>query len=241
MKEQLRLLNALQEIDSAMVKKIELIETIPKKISSIEHALKDAQGLYDRQKQQYEILEKKKKDKERSLDDIAERVRKLKVRTSEIKNNKEYQAHLKEIASVEKEQSAIEDEILILMESTDATLRDLKRVQTKVDAEKERVEEYKKRLNEEIAVAEKELAELRLRWAEGVRHIDNDVYELYGAVLESKGGLAVVEARDEICRGCNMNIPPQLFVELKKNEKIIQCPQCGRILCWRGDGDAAES
>jgi predicted nucleic acid-binding Zn-ribbon protein len=240
-KEQLRLLNALQEIDSAIVKKIELIETIPKKISSIEHVLKDAQALHDKQRQQYEALDKKKKDKERSLDEIAERIRKLKARASEIKNNKEYQAHLKEIASVEKEQSAIEDEILVLMESTDAALKDLKRVQTKVDAERERIEEYKKKLNEEIAVAEKELAELRLRRNEGLQRIDNDVYELYSTVLESKGGLAVVEARDEICRGCNMNIPPQLFVELKKNEKIIQCPQCGRILCWRGEGDAAES
>ncbi|HAM49570.1 MAG TPA: hypothetical protein DCP92_02310 [Nitrospiraceae bacterium] len=241
MKEQLRFLNALQEIDSAIAKKIELIESIPKKISSIEHRLKDALLLYDKEKQKYEALEKKKKDKERSLDDVSERIKKLKVRTSEIKNNKEYQAHLKEIASVQKEQSALEDEILLSMESSDAAMKDLKRVENKVHAEKETLEEYKKKLAGEIVVAEKELAELRLRRAESVKHIDNDAYELYLKMLESKGGLAVVEARDEICLGCNMSIPPQLFVELKKNEKIMQCPQCGRILFWRGDGDAGES
>jgi predicted nucleic acid-binding Zn-ribbon protein len=32
-----------------------------------------------------------------------------------------------------------------------------------------------------------------------------------------------------------MNIPPQLFVEIKKNEKIIQCPQCNRILYWKAE------
>jgi predicted nucleic acid-binding Zn-ribbon protein len=43
----------------------------------------------------------------------------------------------------------------------------------------------------------------------------------------------VVEARDEICQGCNMNMPPQMFVELKKNAEIIQCLQCERILYWK--------
>ena len=40
--------------------------------------------------------------------------------TSEIKTNKEYQALLKEIETAEKENKAIEDEILVLMEKIDA-------------------------------------------------------------------------------------------------------------------------
>ena len=39
------------------------------------------------------------------------------------------------------------------------------------------------------------------------------------ALLEKCNGLAVVEARDEICQGCNMNIPPQMFVELRKIQR----------------------
>ena len=42
------------------------------------------------------------------------------------------------------------------------------------------------------------------------------MYNEYMKVLKACGGLAVVEARDEICQGCNMNIPPQMFVEIKK-------------------------
>nr|NIP32403.1 hypothetical protein [Candidatus Saccharibacteria bacterium]NIV12038.1 hypothetical protein [Fodinibius sp.]NIV97856.1 hypothetical protein [Candidatus Saccharibacteria bacterium]NIX00699.1 hypothetical protein [Phycisphaerae bacterium] len=30
--------------------------------------------------------------------------------------------------------------------------------------------------------------------------------------------------------GCNMNIMPQLAVEIKKGEEIHRCPQCNRIL-----------
>jgi predicted nucleic acid-binding Zn-ribbon protein len=49
-------------------------------------------------------------------------------------------------------------------------------------------------------------------------------------LLKNKAGLAVVPVRNEVCGGCNMNIMPQLFVEIKKNEELHRCPQCGRFL-----------
>jgi predicted nucleic acid-binding Zn-ribbon protein len=53
-------------------------------------------------------------------------------------------------------------------------------------------------------------------------------------LIESSGGIAVTEVKEEVCQGCNMNIPPQLYVEIKSNEEIIQCPQCRRILYYKG-------
>jgi len=47
---------------------------------------------------------------------------------------------------------------------------------------------------------------------------------------DSGDGVAVTTARNELCSGCDMNIPPQLYVEIRKNEEILQCPQCRRIL-----------
>ena len=235
MKEQMRLLIELQEVDSAIGKKTELITAIPRKISSVEHYLKDAAARFDKQKQRADTSEKKKKEKERSLDDVNEKIKKLKTRTTEIKNNKEYQAHLKEIEAAEKERRTVEDEILVLMEAADAAQKEVKAEEVKVRAENTKVEEYRNKLNEEVAVAEKELDELRRRRSAQVATIDKENYTLYARVLASARGLAVVAARDEICQGCHMNIPPQLFVELKKNERVIQCPQCSRILFWRDE------
>jgi hypothetical protein len=229
----MRLLIELQEVDSAIGMKTELINAIPRKISSVEHYLKDAAARFEKQKQKAEAAEKKKKEKERSLDDVNEKIRKLRARTTEIKNNKEYQAHLKEIDAADKERRMVEDEILVLMESADAAYKEVKAEEVKVRTENAKVEEYRKKLNEEVAVAEKELEELRRRRSVQVATIDKENYTLYSKVLASARGLAVVAARDERCQGCHMNIPPQLFVELKKYERVIQCPQCSRILYWK--------
>jgi len=231
--EDLRLLVELQAIDSAILKKTALIDAIPQKVSSSEQSLKDAQSSYEKHKQRCDSLEKKKRDKERFLDEINENIKKLKGRTAEIKTNKEYQAHLKEIEAAEKERLAAEDEVLSLMEAIDAAYKVLKAEEARVVAEKEKVEAFKKETDRKVEELRRELDELKHRREGLVKLVDKEVYGLYFKILETKGGLAVVEARDEVCQGCNMNIPPQLFVEIKRNDRIIQCPQCGRILYWK--------
>ncbi len=232
--EDLRLLIELQGIDSVIVRNMEIIDVIPKKISSVEQPLKEAEAAYEKLRIDLETLAKKKKAKDGLLDDVNEKVRKLKARTTEIKTNKEYQALLKEIEAGEKERNAVEDEILMLMESVESCSRVVNEQKGRVRVEEEKREAFKKKLEAEVAEARKELEELRLRREGVVKGLDKDVYSLYFKLLETRRGLAVAEARDEVCQGCNMNMPPQLFVELKKNDRIFQCPQCSRILYWKG-------
>ncbi len=233
--EDLRLLVELQGIDTVIIEKAEIIETIPGRVTSVEQPLKDARGVYDREKQKLEGLVRKKKEREQQLDDVNEKIRKLKARISEIKTNKEYQAHLKEIESAEKEQRSVEDEVLVVMEALDSTQREVKTLEVKVRAEEEKINAFRKKLQEEATAIEGEINDLRLRRGAYVKALDSDMYGIYTKLFETKRGLAVVETRGEVCRGCNMNIPPQLFVEIKKNEKIIQCPQCSRILYWKAE------
>jgi len=232
-REDMKALVEVQRIDSDIAKKVAIMEAIPKKVSSVEQPLREARSLYEKAKQKSEAHVKKKKEKEGLLDEINEKIRKLRGRTSEIKTNKEYQAHLKEIEAVETQQRGVEEEVLFLMEAVDTAQRELKGDEGKVKIEEERIEAFKKKLEEEVGETEKELDELKLQREQLVKGIEGELYHLYVQLLEAKKGLAVVETRGEVCQGCYMNIPPQLFVEIKKNEKIIQCPQCNRILYWK--------
>lgn len=233
MKEQLERLIELQQIDSKILDKKRMIDEIPLRISEAEFPLKESRSAIDKIKQGHDSLEMKKRSKEKELDDIDERNKKLKARTAEIKTNKEYQAHLKEIESVEKERSTVEDEILIIMEEMDTSSKEIESGEAKLRTEKDKIEAFKKRLESEILEAERELLPLKEARSKMVGTIDEEIYKQYISLFESYNGVAVTEAKDEICQGCNMNIPPQLFVEIKKDEEIIQCPQCRRILYYK--------
>ena len=58
-------------------------------------------------------------------------------------------------------------------------------------------------------------------------------------IFSRRGGLAVVEIREGICQGCRMRVPPQLFNEIQRNEQVILCPSCQRMLYWRAEREEA--
>jgi uncharacterized protein len=192
-------------------------------------------------KQQYDDLEKKKREKERALEDINDKINKLKMRTGEIKTNKEYQALLKEIKTVEDDRSSIEDDILAVMEDTDTLGKQLTTGEQNLKANKERVEALKRVIESEKSETENELLTVQGMRAKVVEAIDSEVYDQYSMLIEICGGLAVIEVKDEICQGCNMNIPPQLFVEIKKNEEIYNCPHCRRILFYKNSSSSPDN
>ena len=230
---QLENLIELQKIDWQILVKQRIIEEIPTKITEEELPLKDLEKSIAKMKQKRDSLEKKKRAKEREIDDINEKIKKMKTRITEIKTNKEYQAHLKEIESAEKERYSVEDDILVLMEEIDAISKETLLEERKLQHKNQELEAFKRQLEGEVADAEKRLMFLKEARSRIVSTIDNDVYTEYMQLIESSDAIAVIEAKEEVCQGCYMNIPPQLFVEIKKNDKIINCPQCRRILYYK--------
>lgn len=230
MNEVIRQLIRLQEMDSRILEKRLFIDKVPLRINDMDGPLKQARRELQEMQQKSDALAKKKKDRERTLEETEEKIKKMKARVSEIKTNKEYQAHLKEIESFEKEIGVIEEDILVIMEEMDGSMRVLKEKESALRVEDARMNEFKAELDRQVAQYEKELGALKDERAGVVASLPKDVYNRYMSLLQSGNGLAVTKSKNEMCCGCNMNIPPQLFVEIRKNEEVIQCPQCYRIL-----------
>ncbi|MEE9524319.1 MAG: C4-type zinc ribbon domain-containing protein [Thermodesulfovibrionales bacterium] len=230
---ELQSLIELQMLDSKILTLQEMIDNIPSKVKTVEQPFIDARSKYERQKKHHEECIKKKKDKEFQLDEINDKVNKQKDKSSDIKTNKEYQAHLKSIETLDNERLKVEDELLVLMEQSDDMTKELKQVEDLVNSEEKKIEQFKKSLKAEVHEAEKDLASLRSQRAEISGKTSMEVYDSYMKQLEYGQGLAVVEVREEICHGCNMNIPPQLFVEVRKGDELYNCPQCRRFLYFQ--------
>ena len=233
MNKQLEHLIQLQQIDSKIRAIQRTIADVPGKITEVESPLQDSQNVLNRIKQQYDAFEKKKREKERALEDIDDKIKKLKTRTGDIKTNKEYQALLKEIKAVEDGRSSVEDDILAVMEELDTVVKQIRTEEQNFKTNKEKVEALKKNIENEKSDTERELLTVQDTRSTVVEAVDSEMYDEYVMLLEICDGLAVVEVKDEICQGCNMNIPPQLFVEIKKNEEMYHCPHCRRILYYK--------
>jgi len=228
--QELTLIVELQKIDGELLALQRKIEETPLRVKTVEKPLLDAKAAYDASKKKFDDFQKKRKSRDQQLDDISDKITKLKDRTSDIKTNKEYQAHLKEIEKVEGERSAVEDDILVLMEQADDLERDVRNAEAVVKEEEKKIEAFRKELDAEVKELEGKLGELKAKRGDITSGIEDAVYKQYMNKLEAGQGLAVVEVKDSICLGCNMNIPPQLYVEVRKGEEVFNCPQCGRFL-----------
>lgn len=233
MEEQLGLLIQLQEIDVKVRSLGEQRNRLPEALADLERRRAAAREDLDNVKEGLQTAQKNRRDRDQDLEAGVQKVEKLKSRTSEIKNNKEYQALLKEIEAAQQENKAIEDDILVLMEKIDAAAAQItaaeqraKEEETAVLAEQKQMEETSAKLEEEMKSAEQARQVLMSR-------LDHFVLARYQTLLAAKGGVAMAEARNESCAGCYMSIPPQVFVNVKKNESIITCPNCGRILYYK--------
>jgi hypothetical protein len=233
LKEQLKLLIELQDIDSAILAMAEKIEQLPARLDQFRTILKDSKDAFEKFQKKSKDQSNKKKDRDHALSEIEDKIDKLKARSREVKTNKEYEAQLKEIEVIEENKGKIEDEILVLMEEIDNYAAELKNEESRVRKAEDEFRAQEKIMNEEIQQASSELEEAKIKRREYTSKIDEDIYNQYLNLLKKQNGLAVVEAKDEVCLGCNRNIPPQLFNNIRKSDTIHKCYYCNRLLYYK--------
>jgi uncharacterized protein len=231
--EQLKLLISLQEIDSSILALADRIETLHNQLEGPKVLLKEAGALFQKLQAKNEKLKKDKKDKDRELEDIEEKINKLKARSSGIKTNKEYEAHLREIETFEKSKYHVEDEILSVMEDMETVKGELGKEEAKVKKAEDELKKHEKELEDEKEKLKKEIELHKAERKNIVSGIDEDVYREYMEKLKKFGGLAISQAENGICLGCNKNIPPQLFNEIRMNDKVMKCFYCNRFLYYK--------
>jgi predicted nucleic acid-binding Zn-ribbon protein len=81
--------------------------------------------------------------------------------------------------------------------------------------------------NRELKAAAERMAAER---ATLVAAIDKHLLAVYDGVAKKRNGIAVAEARDGVCGICHVRLRPQVFNTVLKNEQILQCDYCNRIL-----------
>lgn len=232
MKEELRLLIELQKIDTDISKINLKKKDLPLKLASLEEAFASLNGAVKDMEARLEDANKRHKETEDKLKKAVDSLRKTKERLHEVKTNKEYQAVLKEIEGMEKKNGEIEETIIVLLDEIDAGRAASKLQEKELSEEQARYEEKRRGLQQQIDAIASELQVSMEKGAALRKKIPQDLLRKYETIRNIRNGLAVVSAWKEVCNGCHMNIPPQMYNELYTSNELMLCPQCNRIIYW---------
>ena len=233
MKEQIDNLVKLQGIETESNKIRSILSNVTQRLDSLYSRLSEFEQTTEDEELRLDELKKNYRLYKSDVETNISRLKKSEGRLGSVKTNKEYQSLLKEIEDVKTINSQIEDQMLECLEQMDDIERVLADRNNEYKKLSEQVDSEKQNITHETEKNNKRLAELDTEWKRFSGKIDPQLLKIYLMVRDKAGGIAVAPVKDSVCRGCNMNIPPQMYNELQRCDSLKFCPSCQRIIYWK--------
>jgi hypothetical protein len=185
--------------------------------------------------------EKLRQEKDRVFQDEGKKATDRRMRMNRIKNSKELMALQREIDLIKQGNSEREEELIKLMEETDRASSEIKGKEEELAKLQAEWDQEQEELRSQITGIDQAVSEAATRRQTIAAQVAGDLISRYELIFSRRGGTAVVEVTGGICQGCYMNVPPQLWNEIIRSEKVHLCPSCQRILHYKPAEEAVKS
>ncbi|PLX66375.1 MAG: hypothetical protein C0602_12000 [Denitrovibrio sp.] len=225
----------IQRLDNLIADAEDKLAGIPDYLAEAQSELETAQKEFDVFKEEYGKDLGSKTELETFYEENKAQLEKAQKKLPEVKNNKEYEAVLKEMDTLKKNVNTAEYQLLELNDSVDKFKSEDDNVIKKLEDAKVKNEECLKRRDEENSELTSELAKNKEKRIEAIKNVKKSLLAKYDRVRHARNNLAVVRVEDETCTGCCIKVPPQLYVEVVKDKELFQCPNCQRFLYYRSE------
>src|SRR3954451_18838960 len=160
------------------------------------------------------------------------RLSKFREQAMAVKTNQEYHAIQHEIAHAQAEIKKHEDAMLERMLEADDLTAAMKKAESELAAEQKAIDADRKAMKADHGELQKALEKMGEERAAIVRALDTQVLLTFEQVAKKRNGIAVAEAKNGICTICHVRLRPQVFNTVRRNESIMQCDHCNRILYY---------
>ena len=231
-KQDIETLVKLQEAETQIVRLRAVLEKVEKKKGKLTAQLKQFENALEENKENLLHVAADCTDIEMEIQVVDDRIIKSNEKLRMVKTNKEYQLFLREVDDTKKRKDALETELLEYLdeeekieESVQESEKEYLLLKDQIEAEQKDIEKKSKddrELLDEYLAQQKDIG----------KNIDPSLMNRFVKISKMNNGLAVVNVRKEVCMGCFMNIPPQLYIEVQRGDSLISCPQCSRILYY---------
>jgi len=229
--EKLASLLTLQKIESKLDEIQILKGELPMEVSDLEDEIQGLHARETRIEEEINGINDFIEQKKNTIKDAQALIKKYEKQSTNVKNNREFEAINKEIEMQTLEERLAEKHIKDAHEEIAEKAKLLENAKKAVANKEGNLKHKKGELEKIIADTEKEENHYRKQATEAREKVDLRLLASYDRIRKTyRNGLAVVPVLRDACGGCFNAIPPQKQSEIKQRKKIIVCENCGRIL-----------
>ena len=229
--EKLSSLVTLQKIESKLDEIHILKGELPMEVADLEDEITGLHARQTRIEEEINGVTDFIEQRKNAIKDSEALVKKYEKQSSNVKNNREFEAINKEIEMQQLQEKLCEKHIKDATEEIADKARQLELAKKAVGAKESNLAAKKGELEKIIAETEKEEKHFDKNIQAAREDVEPRLLMSYDRIRQNyRNGLAVVPVERDACGGCFHSIPPQKQSEIKLRKKIMVCENCGRIL-----------
>jgi predicted nucleic acid-binding Zn-ribbon protein len=222
----------LQQLEDLAERARRTIADEPIRQQELDAKLAAAQKILEDERQRLAANQVARRATEKELAEVQSRLSKFKDQMMAVKTNREYQAMQKELEVAAEEIRRLEDRLLERMIEHDEVTAHLKLVDAEFKESSAAIGEERTALAREVEHSHARLSEVAVEREALVPQIPARLVAIFDRVMRHHKLAAVAEVRDGRCSICNVRLRPQVYNDLHRNDSIIQCDSCHRILFY---------
>ena len=220
----------LQEIDNQLQDLNSLLGDLPKSVNEMNQEEDVLSTNLEKNKILLKEIRVEFHKSEGKVEEIENKIDKIKDQLFLVTNNKQYDALSHEIDYLKEEKSRIESKILIFLGEKDELKNNIENEEIQLKSLADELVNRKKKLKTMLSKSADEKSVLEQKRQEKVQQIDSNTIALYNQVSGARDGLAVIHLSGNSCGGCGAAITMQTISEIRSNNTIYRCDICSRFV-----------
>lgn len=221
---------ALQALELELQKLRRTVTTEAERRQAIQDAVEARRAALASIRERLATAQQLRRDIEKELAQVQTRLSRYQDQLMAVKTNKEYHAMQTEIAAAQAEVRKFEDRILESMVEADEVSAELKAAERDAAQAETESKAAMLALGSETKVAQDALAVTLAKREALARTLPKNTLSLFETIAHHRGTAVVEATREGHCSVCHVRMRPQVFQQIRRNESVLQCDSCQRIL-----------
>lgn len=216
---------AFKEDEMRKIPSVQIYRSQKNEVSSLQESLSS-------QQEKMEVGKKKMRREEMNLQNVNASIAVLnnKLYGGEVQSTRELENMEKKLSALQTEQSAIEDEILSVMEEMEKDELKTSELCRQEEKEQARLQKVKAQAQKELQAARQELAKLNERRNGIMEQLEAPLLQKYQDLSRKMQGQCVSLVKEGFCGICNVSLPSAFRARILTPGQLVFCENCGSLL-----------
>ncbi len=240
MKEALKAILDIQELDMKMLRLMRVKKERQKEIEQIEALRKELHLQISEKEKEIEEFLKQSQVLEQKIQEIVGKTKKLEAQQGSIKKVEEFNALTQEMTALEREKIHTEQKLSDLVDKRVAEEEMLTKIKESLKTSEASSLALEREIAASIQLINEEGSTLKSEREALGKAANAEILQIYERLLRNKKDRVIVPIENRTCSGCHIALTAQHENIVRKGENLVFCEHCSRIHYWQPEDRAVE-